>query len=173
MRRLFRIEGDFARPGPPRWFGGVLVSRLTSPASQAHSRAENDEALVLRLDYGLASFLLASDASAQVERDLLAAGRDVTATVLKVGHHGSRSSTSAPFLAAVRPTVAVISVGARNAYGHPDAGTLERLRAIGAQVYRTDRDGAVILETDGRRLTVTRWATRETERYCLDPETIC
>ena len=173
VRRLFPIHRDFASAGPTQWFGGVAVSRLTSPATSQRARAENEHALVLRLDYGLASFLLTSDASADLERDLLAAGRTVAATVLKVGHHGSRSSSSAPFLRAVQPTIAVISVGARNAYGHPDAGTLARLRVAGAQVYRTDWDGAVILDTDGRRLTVTRWATHHAEHYCLDPETIC
>jgi competence protein ComEC len=67
----------------------------------------------------------------------------------------------------------VISVGARNVYGHPDPGALARLAAAGARVLRTDRDGAVVFETDGRTLAVTRWAARATERFCLDPETIC
>ena len=67
----------------------------------------------------------------------------------------------------------VVSVGARNLYGHPDAGTLARLGAVGARVYRTDRDGAVLVETDGRTLSVTRWSDRSVERFCLDPETIC
>ena len=93
--------------------------------------------------------------------------------MLKVAHHGSRSSTTPPWLRAVRPSVAVISVGARNPYGHPDAGVLARLADAGARVYRTDADGAVILETDGRALTVTRWAAGTAERFCLDPETIC
>ena len=69
--------------------------------------------------------------------------------------------------------MAVISVGARNAYGHPDAGTLARLTAVGARVFRTDLHGAVVLETDGRTLSVTRWADRRVERLCLDPESIC
>ena len=73
----------------------------------------------------------------------------------------------------MRPSVAVISVGARNPYGHPSPLTLERLAAVGAAIYRTDRDGAVIFETDGRRLDVMRWAERSVERYCLDPETAC
>jgi competence protein ComEC len=93
--------------------------------------------------------------------------------VLKVAHHGSRSSTTAAFLRAVGPTVAVISVGARNAYGHPDDDVLARLAAAGARVYRTDRDGAALLETDGHTLSVTGWAARRTERFCLDPEAMC
>jgi competence protein ComEC len=97
----------------------------------------------------------------------------LSATVLKVGHHGAATSSTSPFLAAVRPTVAIVSVGARNPYGHPDAGALARLTAVGARVYRTDRDGAVLVETDGRTLTVTRWRDGSVERICLDPETIC
>jgi competence protein ComEC len=93
--------------------------------------------------------------------------------VLKVAHHGGATSSTPAFLAAVRPALAVVSVGARNAYGHPDPGTLARLAAAGARVYRTDRDGAILIETDGRSLSVTRWADRRVERLCLDPESVC
>jgi beta-lactamase superfamily II metal-dependent hydrolase len=95
------------------------------------------------------------------------------ATVLKVAHHGSRGSSTPEFLRAVSPVVAVISVGARNPYGHPTPETLARLDAVHAAVYRTDRDGAVIVESDGRALSVTAWATGRIARYCLDPETDC
>ena len=122
---------------------------------------------------GLASFLLASDIGAARERQLVAAGTHLESTVLKVAHHGSRSSTTPEFLRAAGPTAAAISVGARNPYGHPDPGVLARLAEIGARVYRTDRDGAVIFETDGGTLTVTRWASRLVDRLCLDPEAIC
>jgi competence protein ComEC len=100
-------------------------------------------------------------------------GAPLAATVLKVAHHGARGSSTREFLRAVRPAIAVISVGARNPYGHPSADTITRLLETGAAIYRTDRDGAVILETDGRSLTVTTWATRRRDRYCLDPEAIC
>jgi competence protein ComEC len=73
----------------------------------------------------------------------------------------------------VRPAVAIVSVGVRNVYGHPDPGVLARLSAAGADLYRTDRDGAVLIETDGRALDVTRWVPRTTTRYCLDPESRC
>lgn len=160
----------------PRFLGGAMISLVSPREARAaggggHSR--NDEAIVLRVEYGLAVFLLASDIEAAREQALVAAGAPLAATVLKVAHHGSRSSTTAPFLRAVRPALAVISVGARNPYGHPDPGVLDRLRTGGARIYRTDEDGAVVLETDGRALTVTRWATRASERVCLDPEAIC
>jgi beta-lactamase superfamily II metal-dependent hydrolase len=90
--------------------------------------------------------------------------------MLKVGHHGSRFSSSGPFLDAARPALAIISAGARNPFRHPAPETLARLEAAGARVYRTDRDGAVIVETDGVRLWVTRWAGGTREVFDLDPE---
>jgi competence protein ComEC len=89
---------------------------------------------------------------------------------LKVGHHGSRYSSTGAFLDAVEPAVAIISVGARNSFGHPTPEVLGRLEAAGARIYRTDRDGAVILETDGITLSITRWASGTVERLDLDPE---
>jgi competence protein ComEC len=133
----------------------------------------NEGALVLRIQLGLAAFLLTSDIGASRERALIASDARLRSTVLKVAHHGSRSSTSAEFLRAVEPRLAAVSVGARNPYGHPDAGVMTRLTDAGARTYRTDHDGALIFETDGRILTVTRWATGEVERLCLEPETIC
>ena len=154
----------------PRAFGGAWITPL---AAVTDSARVNDHAIVLRIELGLASILLASDIEAAAERALVDGGTPLAATVLKVGHHGAATSSTSPFLAAVRPAIAVVSVGARNGYGHPHPGTLARLVAAGAHVYRTDRDGAVILETDGRALTVTRWADHHSERLCLDPESIC
>jgi competence protein ComEC len=174
VRRRFAIAEEWtaAGPGGLRWVGGVPVLRI-APAVEPPAQRRNDQTLVLRLEHGLASFLLAADMTAAAERALLATTHPLQATVLKVAHHGSRHASTATFLAAVRPAFAVISVGPRNSYGHPAPETLARLQAIGARVYRTDRDGAVVFETDGRSLTVTRWATGATERYCLDPEAIC
>ena len=87
-----------------------------------------------------------------------------------MGHHGSRYSSTDAFLDATDPAVAVISVGARNAFGHPTPEVLGRLEAAGARVCQTDRDGAVILETDGATLSITRWASGAVERLDLDPE---
>jgi competence protein ComEC len=174
IRRRFAIgeEWTAADGWARRWLGDVPVLRLTTARAFPTLR-RNDHALVVRVDYGHASFLLAADMTATAERELLATHLPLRATVLKVAHHGSRHSSTAEFLAAVRPTVAVISVGPRNAYGHPAAETLARLAAVGARIFRTDRDGAVVFETDGRWLTVTGWATAATERYCLDPEAVC
>jgi competence protein ComEC len=174
VRRLFRIDEQWTGasfPSEPRRFGRALVTAL--PPLDAPGGRRNDAALVLHIEMGLVSFLLASDIGAAREHELVASGTRLGSTVLKVAHHGSRSSTTLEFLRAVRPTVAAISVGARNPYGHPDPAVLARLAEAGAPIARTDRDGAVMFETDGGTLTVTRWARRRVDRFCLDPEAIC
>ncbi|MBA7473264.1 hypothetical protein ES707_08599 [subsurface metagenome] len=87
------------------------------------------------------------------------AGLDLDADVLKVGHHASRYASSAEFLAAVSPAISVIPVGDGNDYGHPHEEALERLEATGSRIYRTDRDGTVIIATDGQALAVTAGGT--------------
>jgi competence protein ComEC len=167
-RFTVRETWDGAPPAGALPLGGAVLTPLTTAAA-----GRNDAARVVRVDLGLVSILLASDVEAAGEQALLASGAPLGATVLKVAHHGSRTSSTPPFLAAVRPAVAVVSVGARNTYGHPDPGVLARLAGADADVYRTDRDGAVLLDTDGRVLTVTRWVARATTRYCVDPDTRC
>jgi competence protein ComEC len=153
----------------PRPLGGALLTALPAVGGP---RA-NEQALVLRVDYRTVTFLLASDIPTATEAALRARGAPLGATVLKVAHHGARDSSSGEFLDAVRPAIAVVSVGARNAYRHPDAATIARLEAVGARILRTDRDGALLFETDGRILTMTSWATGARERWCVDPEALC
>jgi competence protein ComEC len=153
----------------PHPLGRALITALPAGAGAR----PNDRALVVRIDFGAVSFLLTSDIPGVVERGLVARGAPLAATVLKVAHHGARDGTTPTFVEAVHPTVAVISVGARNPYRHPDAGVLARLDAAAARVLRTDRDGAVLFETDGHTLTVTTWATGMRERWCVDPEAMC
>jgi len=122
----------------------------------------NTNSIVLMLTHGDVRVLLTGDAEVPTEQALLASGADLTATVLKVAHHGSRHSTQPGFLARVSPQVAVISCGAGNSYGHPAPELLERLEAAGIEVRRTDTEGTVTLESDGRNLT---WTTdRDRER---------
>jgi beta-lactamase superfamily II metal-dependent hydrolase len=115
----------------------------------------NANSIVARLTYGDTSFLFTGDAEQETEAALLARPVDLRATVLKVAHHGGRYSSTAPFLAAVRPQAAVISCGVGNEYGHPTAEVLQRLGAQGARVLRTDRDGEVLAVSDGNRVTFT------------------
>lgn len=110
----------------------------------------NDDSLLLRASYGSVSFLLTGDAEA-IGEGAVPAG---AVSVLKVAHHGSRTSTTPGLLAATRPQIAVISVGDRNPFGHPAPEVLDRLRASGVRVFRTDRDGAVVIDTDGANIRV-------------------
>jgi competence protein ComEC len=100
--------------------------------------------------------LLTGDLERDSERLLVTAGRIEPVDVLKVAHHGSRTSTSPAFLSAARPSLAVISSGAGNRYGHPSPQVVARLRAAGARVLRTDVHGGVIISTDGERLEIRR-----------------
>jgi competence protein ComEC len=156
------------RAGETRRLGGALVSVL-NPDEHAMPSL-NDDSLVLRLDWRGVSALLTGDLGWAGEARVLSRGAAVNALVLKVGHHGSRFSSTPSFLAAVRPAFAVISVGARNPFRHPSRDALERLEASGARIYRTDRDGAVVVESDGAKLWITRWATGVTETFELDQE---
>ena len=105
--------------------------------------------------YGGVRFLLTGDAEAGEETWLLEhVPRELHADVLKVGHHGSSTSSTAAFLDAVHPRVALVSVGAGNSYGHPDAGVIAELRARGAAVLRTDQLGTIVVRTDGRSLRI-------------------
>jgi len=118
--------------------------------------AKNNDSIVMHWELGVRAFMLPGDAEKQVEREILAetSGRNLRADVLKVGHHGSKNSTTDEFLAAVHPQVAVISAGENNPYGHPSPELLARLEHAGVRVLRTDRDGAVHIFTDGKRLEI-------------------
>jgi len=114
----------------------------------------NDWSGVLKVQYGDISFLLMGDASTNVEGDLLSKCKDkLPSTVLKVGHHGSSTSTSSSFLDAVKPQYAVIEVGKDNPYGHPTSATLNRLSDANVKVFRTDLDGTVVFTTDGKTIS--------------------
>jgi len=114
----------------------------------------NNTSIVLRIIHGDNSFLFTGDAEREAEAAILEAGYDISSTVLKVGHHGSETSTSYPFLREVMPSLAIISVGEGNSYGHPDDVVLSRLRDAEATVYRTDTHGTVVVESNGKDLRV-------------------
>src|SRR4029450_10562444 len=152
--------------------GEATVTVLSPPGvddAAAPLAGENDHSLVLRLDWRGIALLLTGDLTARGEEGLLVGRAPLAATVLKVGHHGSRGSTGAAFVGASQPRIAVVSVGARNPFRHPAPEVLDRLAVAGARLYRTDRDGAVIVETDGVRLWVTRWASRRRDELPVAP----
>ena len=134
-------------------------AQVTVLGPQKQYDNNNDNSIVLRIVYGKTVFLFMGDAGRDAESDLVSSGADLSATVLKVGHHGSASSTGYVFLREVMPQYAVISVGKDNSYGHPSDGTLSRLRDAGAAVYRTDLQGTVTAVSDGKTVTITTGKT--------------
>lgn len=131
---------------------GVEI-QVMAPREDADWDDLNNWSAVIRLAYGEASFLFTGDAEKQSEAILLEDGYDPQADVLKCGHHGSSSSTSAKFLAAVDPSYAIFCCGKDNRYGHPHHETVEALDAAGIKAYRTDQDGTILAETTGVGIT--------------------
>lgn len=156
LLRAKEIDMHFARAGTRIHLGdGVWLEVLNppEPLRQGTDADVNNNAVVVRLTYGETSFLLTGDIQAEVERWLAGHSR-VRSQVLKLAHHGSDTSTTPAFLAAVKPWVAVVSVGADNRFGHPNDDVLTRVARRGIPLYRTDQHGDVEFISDGRRLWV-------------------
>ncbi len=128
----------------------------------------NNQSIVLRVVYGETSFLFTGDAETDSESSMCEAGLALKSTVLKVGHHGSDTSTSIRFLREIMPTYAVISCGKDNKYGHPTEQTLSRLNQAGVTVYRTDLQGDVICTSDGKNVT---FKTAKNSNATITPST--
>jgi competence protein ComEC len=159
--RIVRLAAGDIRP-----LGGVSFQVL-SPRSDyvPRSRPSNDDSVVLLANFGERSFLLTGDIERKSELRLAADRLLSHADLLKVPHHGSKTSSSELLLGQVRPWFALISAGADNPYGHPNADVLARLAESHATVFRTDRDGAITIQTDGHRLLVStyEWGKAETK----------
>lgn len=130
---------------------GEATATILAPNGSRYDDA-NDYSKVIKLSYGSTSFLLTGDAEADSESQMLSKGLDLSATVLKIGHHGSRSSTGQNFLDKVNPKYAVVSVGEVNSYGHPTQDAINRLKSKGITVYRTDENGTVVATSDGKTI---------------------
>jgi len=133
-------------------YSGARLEVLSPPKDFAPAAPGNNDSLALRITYGVHSFLLTGDLESPMERLLLADGRPLHADVLKVGHHGSKTSTIPDFLAAVSPSVAIISAGFANSFGHPNPAVLARLGERHSAILRTDQDGLSTVRSDGRKL---------------------
>ena len=139
-----------------RWESGGVTWRVLHPlatrqAEVGTAKHSNDDSLVLHAQYKAATVLFTGDIHQTGEQAMLSRGGVPHADVLKLAHHGSRTSTGDAFLDAVSPSVALVSVGWLNSHGHPNAAVAERLASRGVALFRTDRDGAITLRTDGRR----------------------
>jgi competence protein ComEC len=147
------VPWQVAHPGR-RWQADGVRLTVLAPGPGRHT--VNDGSVVVRLDFGGFSALLTGDAEGPSEHAMLGAHAPLAATVLKVGHHGSPTSTSPDFLAAVQPRLAVVSVGRHNRFGHPGPAVMRRLRAAGVAIARTDLAGCVRVRSDGH---IWAWAT--------------
>ena len=142
--------------------GGITVPKVGDTYSLGSAEVKilgvnstedsNNCSIVLMITYGETKFLFTGDAERDAEQVILDSGADLSATVLKVGHHGADTSTSYPFLRAVMPLYAVISVGEGNSYGHPTEETLSRLRDADVKIYRTDIQGDIYCTSDGKNI---------------------
>jgi competence protein ComEC len=150
--RALKIPIILHKAGDSLDLGGAKLSVLAPPQNaEAHASRPNDESLVIKVSYGATSALLEGDAEKKTEKQV--AQENPQADLLKVAHHGSATSTIPELLAAVHPKFAVISVGARNVYGHPRQEVLERLADSHVRTYRTDINGAVTFYLDGKTVS--------------------
>ena len=115
----------------------------------------NNASIVIKLTYGQVSFLLTGDAEKPEEKDMLGHGADVRSTVLKLGHHGSRTSTDVEWLQEVSPQIGIISVGLNNSYGHPHPEVITALKQLSIPYYRTDEHGTIMITSDGAKYQIT------------------
>ena len=155
-----KLSVTVPEPGDRYALGDVMITVL-NPLREEYDSV-NDYSIVLRIEYGSTSIMMTGDAEQPAEEDMLRtfdAAEYLHCDVLKAGHHGSASSTSAAWLSAVSPKVAVISCGKDNAFGHPHGEILARLEAAGVTVYRTDLLGNVVLCSDGRTVSLIRPVT--------------
>lgn len=148
------IETIFAKPGLIIIDSPGLKLELLSPKSMYYSEL-NEYSAVARLEYDNTSFLFTGDAESVSELEMLGGGFNLDSDVLKVGHHGGRTSSSIDFLKAVTPEYSIISCGEDNSYGHPHIETLNRLSDIGSEIYRTDELGTIVAVSNGKDISIT------------------
>ena len=142
--------------------GGVeLRVHHPPPADWQRQKVRNDDSLVMELRFGQVSVLLTGDISAEVERALLPTLDLLPTVILKSPHHGSGSSSSAEFIEAIKPALVLISCGRGNSFGHPVPAVVERYKAVGAEVLRTDQVGQIEVTTDGRSVRVSTFINHE------------
>ena len=144
-----------ANPGITYDLGGGTILKILAPLNQ-NKEDLNENSIVCRLDFGETSFLFTGDAGINSENDMIKRyGSALSATVLKLGHHGSNTATQEKWLNQVNPKLVVAEVGADNKYGHPHKEILQRIKERGLTFYRTDRNGTIVMASDGSDVKVT------------------
>lgn len=160
------LSAQVARSGQSFSLGRDVNCRILSPISGKETKDDNDQSLIIRATYGKTSFLITGDASAKAEKAVAKKyGNTIASTVLVASHHGSNSSSCYDFLYKVKPKATVISCGVNNRYGHPHPKTLERLKNVKSKVYRTDTQGAIIMESDGKKITVSTSKKKKNTKF--------
>jgi competence protein ComEC len=149
------IPDILVKKGMKMDLGGGVVINILFPDRDVSSWATNDGSVVARLSYGKTSIMLTGDAPMKTEKIILGefSPPELASTILKVGHHGSRTSTSPSFVKTVSPVYALISDGKNNKYGHPHQETLDTLNSLGVKILRTDLLGTIIMKSDGKNAT--------------------
>jgi competence protein ComEC len=149
------IPKILAKHGMRLDLGGDVLIDILFPDRDVFDWASNDGSIVAKLTYGNTSVMLNGDATTKTEKIILGeySKTALASTILKVGHHGSRTSSSADFVQAVAPTYALISDGKDNKYGHPHQDTLDTLASVGAKIFRTDLLGTIVMKSDGKNTT--------------------
>jgi competence protein ComEC len=142
--RVAGVEMNVLHPPPPEW---------------ERQRVRNDDSIVLAVRFGSVSVILPGDIGREGEALALRHLEPSPIAVLKAPHHGSATSSTSEFLAAVRPAAVIVSAGRGNRFGHPAPAVVQRYRALGAELFSTAEDGAVILDTDGRRVWIRGWSS--------------
>ena len=141
---------------------GKASFQILTDTDKDYGDNTNDFSLAFRLTFGDTSFLFTGDAEKAAEQDMIASGLTIQSDVFKAAHHGADTANTEDFLTAVHPTYCVISCGEGNSYGHPRAGVLNQLRAMGVKVFRTDEQGTIVATSDGSTIT---WNTSPSESW--------
>ena len=164
LRRLSNERGVTWRTvqaGDHERFGEVEVRVLHPPPPDwERQRIRNEDSVVLEVRMGAVSIVLAGDVGREGERAILSRLEAGRLAILKAGHHGSASSSTPEFLSALNPAAVIFSAGRDNRFGHPHPAVVERFREMGSAIFRTDRDGAVFVETNGKTVHVRGWTGR-------------
>lgn len=140
-----------AKAGVSFNLGDAAFCEILAPNSNSYDNT-NDYSAVIKVTFGKTSFLFTGDAEKTSEREILGNNPRINVDVLKVGHHGSTTSTTDKFLKVVSPMIAIISCGNNNEYGHPHNDTLQKLKENNITIFRTDFDGTIVLESDGNKI---------------------